>query len=91
MTVSGSIPHGSGDDIGRFGWRGQISTLQDFMLTACANELGLQVAEHPQAQNPLDPEYRLEGKDLSRFQCDDLLVFLELPPAPQPVLSRRTG
>jgi hypothetical protein len=35
--------------IGRFGWKAQIATLRDFVLSACANELGLEVPGHHQA------------------------------------------
>ena len=29
--------------IGRFGWKGQMASLDDFVLNACAVELGLEV------------------------------------------------
>ena len=31
----------SGNRLGRFGWKGQIASLEDFVQAACANELGL--------------------------------------------------
>ena len=37
--------------IGRFGWKGQTATLREFVLAACANELGLEVPGHHQPQS----------------------------------------
>jgi hypothetical protein len=42
--------------IGRFGWKAQVPTLDEFVLRACANELGLEVPGHHQAASPLDPD-----------------------------------
>ena len=51
--------------IGRFGWKGQTASLEDFVLTACAAELGLEVPGHPQARDPLRPDKNAPGLDLS--------------------------
>ena len=68
---------------GRFGWRGQISTLDEFVRGACANELGLAVSTQPQ---PVDPtgtgaEVTL---DLTDTQCRRLTAFVASLPAPKP-------
>lgn len=52
--ISGRVPQTPSGAVGRFGWRGQIGTLHDFVLGACVNELGLQVSQnHPEPENPL--------------------------------------
>src|SRR5262245_50493540 len=63
--VSGRVPPVGLDKVGRFGWRGQIETLHDFVLGACANELGLEVPGHEQPGDPARPKYRPVGLDLS--------------------------
>jgi CxxC motif-containing protein (DUF1111 family) len=50
-------------EVGRFGWRGQISTLREFVLAACANELGLETPDHTQPSNPLDVDEPLNPRD----------------------------
>ena len=39
----------TGNRIGRFGWKGQKANLRDFVLTACAVEVGLHVPDEPLA------------------------------------------
>jgi CxxC motif-containing protein (DUF1111 family) len=73
----------AGGRVGKFGWRGQIATLKDFVMGACANELGLEVPGHHQGIDPLDPGYRAPGLDLTQEQCDDLTVFVASLPRPQ--------
>ncbi|MEZ6146100.1 MAG: hypothetical protein R3B91_11920 [Planctomycetaceae bacterium] len=41
--VSGRVPETNGGDEGWYGWRGQVSDLKDFVTSACAMELGLEV------------------------------------------------
>ena len=78
--IHGRVPSG------RFGWRGHVSTLREFVLTACAMELGLQSANHPQAVNPLAPSVGRgdprPGDDLTELQCDALVAFVASFPAP---------
>ena len=53
--ISGRVPQTSTGAVGRFGWRGQIGTLHEFVLGACVNELGLQVASHKhEPENPVE-------------------------------------
>src|SRR5690606_13236612 len=42
--VSGRGAPGEATTVGRFGWRGQTEHLHGFVLGACANDMGLQVA-----------------------------------------------
>ncbi len=68
--------------IGRFGWKAQKSSLEDFALTACAVELGLNVPDHEQAGVPLNPKYKAPGLDMNRAECDALVKFLRDLPTP---------
>jgi hypothetical protein len=68
--------------IGRFGWKAQVASLEDFVLTACANELGLEVPGHHQAASPLDPAATARGLDLTREDCDALVAYVRSLPAP---------
>jgi CxxC motif-containing protein (DUF1111 family) len=74
--VSGRVGRTGNGDVGRFGWRGHVGTLREFVLTACAMELGLQNPDHRQAANPLVPHARQAGDDLSEEQCDALVAFV---------------
>ena len=80
--ISGRVPMVDGNRPGRFGWRGQLSTLKDFVLGACANELGLQFEGHQQPADPLNPRYWLEGADLSFQQAQQLIDFVASLDAP---------
>jgi CxxC motif-containing protein (DUF1111 family) len=79
-------PHVKGQFVGRFGWRGQINGLRDFVRGACANELGLQVTTQSQAMDPTATaeERRAEAKtDLTDLQSNELTVFVASLPAPR--------
>ncbi len=80
--VSGRVPLSNQGGPGRFGRRGQTATLRDFVLTACAMEVGLEVPGHHQAVDPFDPERTPRGLDLSEEQCDQLVAFVAKLPAP---------
>jgi CxxC motif-containing protein (DUF1111 family) len=80
---------------GKFGWRGQTSSVKNFVLGACANELGLQAAgfrqpedpaqvSGPSAQNaslfPSTP-HSDNSIDMTREEISALVRFVdELPP-----------
>lgn len=80
----------SGRFLGRFGWRGQVKKLDNFVRSACATELGLQLATHRQPVNPLDasedPLLR-RPFDVSAGECRDLTEFVSRLPQPRRVLS----
>ena len=73
------------ETIGRFGWRGQTGSLRQFVLNACANELGLESTNHAQARTPQSPSYRAPGVDLTREQCNELISFVAQLPRPRQV------
>ena len=81
--VSGRVPPIGPDKVGRFGWRGQQEHLHDFVLGACANELGLEVPGNQQPMNPLQPKYRPKGLDVTAAQCLSLTAFVASLPSPK--------
>jgi len=80
--VSGRVARLKDGRLGRFGWKGQKSALRDFVLNACATELGLDVPGEPQSRSPHKPDYVAPGNDLTAAQCDQLVAFVAELPAP---------
>jgi CxxC motif-containing protein (DUF1111 family) len=74
--IRGRVHRMTDGRIGRFGWKAQVPTLQEFVLTACANELGLEVPGHHQAASPLDPDATAERLDLTQDECDALAAYV---------------
>jgi CxxC motif-containing protein (DUF1111 family) len=68
--------------VGRFGWKSQTSSLKEFVESACAMELGLEVPTHHQARPPLDFTNREHGLDLNQDECDALTSYVSKLPAP---------
>ncbi len=68
--------------IGRFGWKGQAASLDDFVRLACAVELGLEVPGQSQGPDPGDPGHRAPGLDLDQAGCDALTAFVRSLPRP---------
>lgn len=72
--------------IGKFGWKGQAATLDEFVAAACANELGLGNPLMPQA-TPLTRTVSLKSEpDLDKKQFRQLVAFVDTLPCPQQVL-----
>ena len=82
--VSG-LPDGR---LGRFGWKSQMASLDDFVRAACSNELGLEVPGHHQVSlataKQFDPS-RLK-LDMDEDQCKLLTRFVSrlAPPVRRP-------
>ena len=72
--------------IGRLGWKGQTANVEDFVLNACAVEVGLEVPGHHQAMTPQAPKYRTDGFDLTAEECSALVAYVRS--LPQPVERR---
>jgi hypothetical protein len=68
--------------IGRFGWKAQTATLREFILSAAAVELGLEVPGHAQAADPRVPPLAAPGLDLSQDDCDALIAYVRALPEP---------
>ncbi len=69
--------------LGRFGWKGEFASLDDFVRAACANELGLSNPTRPQVTSLANRDYATKGVDLTDAQC--LLIGDFLRELPKPV------
>jgi CxxC motif-containing protein (DUF1111 family) len=80
--IHGRVSRLADGRIGRFGWKGQTASLEDFVLTACAVELGLEVPGHPQPADPLADKKQAPGLDLSAGECAELASYVAGLPRP---------
>ncbi|MEX2114861.1 MAG: di-heme oxidoredictase family protein [Pirellulales bacterium] len=80
--VRGRVALATDGGVGKFGWRGQTSTLKKFVLGACANELGLHVPTATQPRDPLGLSGSTPGLDMDELQCDSLVAYVASLPAP---------
>lgn len=80
--VSGRIAKLKDGRIGRFGWKAQEASLEDFVLTACAVELGLHVPGHDQTAPPHDVNYKPAGHDLTKAECIAMIDYIRELPMP---------
>jgi CxxC motif-containing protein (DUF1111 family) len=62
--------------LGRFGWKAEFATLNEFVKAACANELGLSNPGRPQATPFAAQTYKPSGTDLTDAQCQDMTDFI---------------
>jgi CxxC motif-containing protein (DUF1111 family) len=82
QEVRGRVHRMKDGRIGRFGWKAQVTSLEDFVLNACANELGLEVPGHHQAASPLEPAAQARGMDLTPGECNALVAYVRGLPSP---------
>ena len=68
--------------VGRFGWKAQTPSLKEFVESACAMELGLEVPTQHQAKAPLNFSKTTTGLDLTQGECDALTSYIASLPAP---------
>jgi RNA polymerase sigma factor (sigma-70 family) len=80
--VRGRVSRTANGRAGRFGWKAQIATLQEFVRAACANELGLEVPGKAQAPSPIAPLEKAPGLDLTEPDCNALVAYVRSLPAP---------
>jgi mono/diheme cytochrome c family protein len=74
--------------VGKFGWKAQAATLEEFVAAACANEIGLGNPLMAQA-SPMCKECQGAAPvapDLDRKQFNQLVAFVDTLPRPQEVL-----
>ncbi len=76
--------------VGKFGWRGQFVTLEEFVATACAVELGLtnsvRAQDVPRQHEPdQDAVY-----DMNRRQLQALVEFCRQLPRPEQILPENS-
>ncbi|HVW36043.1 MAG TPA: hypothetical protein VHB99_02020, partial [Pirellulales bacterium] len=87
--ASGRVPRAANGHVGRFGWRGQTENLHEFVLGACAVELGLEAPGRAQPIDPLQANpsgpvvQERHGLDISEEQCKSLTEFVRLLPSPR--------
>lgn len=74
---------------GRFGWRGQRAHLTEFVLDACAVELGLQAPGRRQGIDPRDPTHEPRGLDIDLAQVASLTAFIAALPRPRAEMPTR--
>ncbi|MDB5308401.1 MAG: thiol oxidoreductase-like protein [Gemmataceae bacterium] len=67
--------------VGKFGWKAQFASLEEFVAAACANELGLGTPSTEQAK-PLAAPDRSATPDLDRKQFRALVAFVKTLPKP---------
>lgn len=100
-NIRGRVPRTDRGEIGRFGWRGQSASLETFVATAFAVELGLSNSHvmqdpSPIASRPL-PAADQEGaviapavpNDISQRDIDDVTFFIASLPEPAQELPRQ--
>ena len=83
--VKGIAPITNDGKIGKFGWRGEKSSVAEFTSQACAVELGLSNADHPQAKMPFSksPQSGKQSHDISKSEIKKLVEFVNsLEPKP---------
>jgi cytochrome c peroxidase len=68
--------------LGKFGWKAQAATLEDFVAAACSSELGLGTPHKEQARPMHRPDYPASAPDLSRKQFKNLVAFVATLPRP---------
>jgi CxxC motif-containing protein (DUF1111 family) len=72
--------------IGKFGWKAQFATLEEFVASACANELGLGNPLMEQAKPLTHQKYSKVNPDLHQMQFQDLVAFVDTLPRPVEVM-----
>ncbi len=77
---AGRVRHVAGG-VGKFGWKNQFATLEEFVAAACANELGLGTPSAEQAK-PLTAAMTPTAPDLDKKQFRALLAFVKTLPKP---------
>jgi mono/diheme cytochrome c family protein len=83
----GSVPTGrvrvlADGRIGKFGWKAQFATLEEFVAAACANELGLGTPRTEQVKPLGRPNYPVAAPDLDITQFRALVAFVDTLPRP---------
>jgi CxxC motif-containing protein (DUF1111 family) len=82
--IRGRVSRLRNGGVGRFGWKAQTSKLRDFVLAACANELGLEVPGHHQPS--LAPTTAFDPSkvklDMDAGECNLLVRFVANLPRP---------
>jgi CxxC motif-containing protein (DUF1111 family) len=81
-AVPGRVRILPGGRVGKFGWKAQFATLEEFVAAACANELGLGNPRMEQAKPMVKWSYPKVERDLSEGQFRALVSFVDTLPRP---------
>lgn len=86
----GSVPPGrprllADGRVGKFGWKAQFATLEEFVASACANEIGLGTPRLEQAKPLGGNAPAPAGPDLDEAQFHAMLAFVSTLPRPREV------
>ena len=71
-----------GGRVGKFGWKAQFATLEEFVAAACANEIGLGNPRMDQARPMVRCGYPDVEPDLDAKQFRSLVAFVDTLPRP---------
>ncbi len=71
-----------GGRVGKFGWKAQFATLEEFVAAACANEIGLGNPRMEQARPMVRLAYPQVERDLTDAQFRSLVAFVDTLPRP---------
>ena len=83
-SVRGKVNLDEDGRVLRFGWKGDIASLEDFVEQACAMELGLGTVNHPAPKSPFEQGDETESAvDMTPEQVVDLVAFVSSLPAPE--------
>jgi RNA polymerase sigma factor (sigma-70 family) len=80
--VKGRISRLKDGRIGRFGWKAQTATLEEFVRQAAAGEIGLEVPGRHQAADPRLPGLAATGLDMDETECEALVEYARSMPVP---------
>ncbi|MFI5460518.1 MAG: sigma-70 family RNA polymerase sigma factor [Isosphaerales bacterium] len=80
--VNGRVSRLKDGRVGRFGWKAQTATLGDFVRSAAAGEIGLEIPGRHQAADPRLPGLAATGLDMDESECDALVEYVRSLPVP---------
>ena len=89
--VRGRVSRLKDGRVGRFGWKAQTATLDDFVRSAAAGELGLEIPGRHQAADPRLPGLAATGLDMNERRvrgADRIRRSLRAPAAVEPADAR---
>lgn len=74
--VKGRVSRVEGGRVGRFGWKAQTAALAEFVTSAAATEIGLEVPGQHQAADPRIPGVGAPGLDMDQAECNALVAYV---------------
>jgi CxxC motif-containing protein (DUF1111 family) len=80
--IKGRVSRLGDNRIGRFGWKAQTATLEEFVVAAAAIELGLEIPRAHQAGDPRIPALTAPGLDMDQDECAALVAYVRALPPP---------